>query len=155
MLLAMSFVPTSYLAFVSVELIMREVSYGWLIRYAHVNTASLLFVFVYLHVARGLYYGSYRSPRVKTWSIGVVILILLIVTAFLGYSLVFGQMSLWGATVITNLLSAIHWIGPYLVTIIWGGFSVSSATVNRFFAFHYLLPFLLAAFAALHMISLH
>jgi ubiquinol-cytochrome c reductase cytochrome b subunit len=134
---------------------MRDVNYGWLIRYLHANTASFFFIFVYLHIGRGLYYGSYKSPRVLPWSIGVIIFVLMMATAFLGYVLPYGQMSLWGATVITNLLSAIPWIGQDFVQLVWGGFSVSNATLNRFFSLHYLLPFILAALAVMHLVSLH
>jgi ubiquinol-cytochrome c reductase cytochrome b subunit len=153
--LAMHYSPNVDLAFASVEHIMRDVNYGWAIRYTHANTASFFFICVYLHIARGLYYGSYRSPRTLPWAIGVIILVVMMATAFLGYVLPYGQMSLWGATVITNLLSAIPWIGQSLVEFIWGGFSVSNATLNRFFSLHYLLPFVLAALAAVHMLSLH
>lgn len=134
---------------------MRDVNYGWALRYTHANVASFFFIFVYAHIARGLYYNSYKSPRVAPWSIGVVILVLMIGTAFLGYCLVHGQMSLWGATVITNLLSAIPWIGHDFVEFVWGGFSVGNATLNRFFSLHYLLPFVLAALAIVHMLTLH
>lgn len=153
--LAMHYSPNVDLAFASVEHIMRDVNYGWAVRYAHANTASFFFICVYLHIARGLYYGSYRSPRTLLWSIGVIIFILMMATAFLGYVLPYGQMSLWGATVITNLLSAIPWIGQSLVEFIWGGFSVSNATLNRFFSLHYLLPFVLAALVVMHLIALH
>lgn len=153
--LAMHYNPSVDLAFVSVEHIMRDVNYGWMIRYMHANVASFFFIFVYLHIARGLYYGSYRSPRTLPWAIGVIILVLMMATAFLGYVLPYGQMSLWGATVITNLLSAIPWIGQDFVQFVWGGFSVNNATLNRFFSLHYLLPFLLAALAAMHMLSIH
>nr|YP_007475005.1 apocytochrome b [Pneumocystis murina]AFR90415.1 apocytochrome b [Pneumocystis murina] len=153
--LAMHYIPSIDLAFLSVEHIMRDVNYGWLIRYLHSNTASFFFLFVYLHIARGIYYGSYRHPRTMVWSIGVLIFLLMIITAFLGYVLPFGQMSLWGATVITNLLSAIPWIGSDLVNFIWGGFSVNHATLNRFFSLHYLLPFLLAGLVIAHLIALH
>ena len=111
---------------------MRDVNYGWMIRYIHANVASFFFIFVYLHIGRGLYYGSYKSPRAITWSIGVIILILMMAIAFLGYVLPYGQMSLWGATVITNMLSAIPWIGQDFVEFVWGGFSVNNATLNRF-----------------------
>lgn len=134
-------------------MIMRDVNYGWMIRYLHANTASFFFLFVYLHIGRGLYYGVYKSPKSLPWSIGVIILILMMATAFLGYVLPWGQMSLWGATVITNLLSAIPWIGKDLVEFIWGGFSVDNATLNRFFSLHYLLPFILAALAVMHLIA--
>jgi len=153
--LAMHYSPNVDLAFASVEHIMRDVNYGWAIRYTHANTASFFFICVYLHIARGLYYGSYRAPRTLAWVIGVIILVVMMATAFLGYVLPYGQMSLWGATVITNLLSAIPWIGQSLVEFIWGGFSVSNATLNRFFSLHYLLPFVLAALAAVHLLSLH
>ena len=153
--LAMHYCPNVDLAFASVEHIMRDVNYGWAIRYVHANTASFFFLFMYFHVGRGLYYGSYKSPRVLPWSIGVVILILTMATAFLGYVLPYGQMSLWGATVITNLLSAIPWIGQDLVQFVWGGFSVSNATLNRFFSLHFLLPFILAALSAMHLLTIH
>ncbi len=153
--LAMHYNPSVLEAFNSVEHIMRDVNNGWLIRYLHSNTASAFFFLVYLHIGRGLYYGSYRAPRTLVWTIGVVILILMMATGFLGYVLPYGQMSLWGATVITNMLSAIPWIGQDLVEFIWGGFSVSNATLNRFFALHFVLPFVLAALALMHLIALH
>ncbi len=154
-ILAMHYTPNVDLAFVSVEHIMRDVNYGWMIRYIHANVASFFFIFVYLHIGRGLYYGSYRSPRVLVWSIGVIILVLMMGIAFLGYVLPYGQMSLWGATVITSMLSAIPWIGPDFVEFVWGGFSVSNATLNRFFSLHFLLPFLLSALAVMHLMALH
>ena len=154
-LLAMHYQPHVDFAFNSVEHIMRDVNNGWAVRYTHANVASFFFIFVYAHIARGLYYGSYKSPRVLLWSIGVIILIVMMATAFLGYVLPYGQMSLWGATVITNLLSAIPVFGQDLVELIWGGFSVSNATLNRFFSLHYLLPFLLAALVVAHLIALH
>jgi len=153
--LAMHYTPNVDLAFNSVEHIMRDVNNGWLIRYTHANVASFFFIFVYMHIGRGLYYSSYKSPRVLVWSIGVIILVLMMAIAFLGYVLPYGQMSLWGATVITNLLSAIPVFGVDIVELIWGGFSVSNATLNRFFSLHYLLPFLLAALAVAHLIALH
>ena len=153
--LAMHYCANVDLAFNSVEHIMRDVNNGWIIRYAHANTASFFFIFLYAHVGRGLYYGSYRSPRVLLWSVGVIILIVMMATAFLGYVLPYGQMSLWGATVITNLLSAIPIFGHDLVELIWGGFSVSNATLNRFFSLHYLMPFVLAALVIVHLIALH
>jgi ubiquinol-cytochrome c reductase cytochrome b subunit len=153
--LAMHYQAHVDFAFNSVEHIMRDVNNGWIIRYIHANVASFFFIFVYMHVGRGLYYGSYKSPRTLVWSIGVIILILMMATAFLGYVLPYGQMSLWGATVITNLLSAIPVFGQDIVELIWGGFSVSNATLNRFFSLHYLLPFLLAALALAHLIALH
>lgn len=154
-ILAMHYTPNVDLAFISVEHIMRDVNYGWMIRYLHANGASFFFIFVYLHIARGLYYGSYKSPRVLLWSIGVIILVLMMATAFLGYVLPYGQMSLWGATVITNMLSAVPWIGQDFVQFVWGGFSVNNATLNRFFSLHFLLPFLLAALAIMHLMALH
>jgi ubiquinol-cytochrome c reductase cytochrome b subunit len=153
--LAMHFSPNVLEAFNSVEHIMRDVNNGWLIRYLHSNTASAFFFLVYLHIGRGIYYGSYASPRTLTWAIGTVILILMDATAFLGYVIPYGQMSLWGATVITNLISAIPWIGQDIVEFIWGGFSVNNATINRFFALHFLLPFILAALVIMHLISFH
>ncbi|KIH86246.1 cytchrome b (mitochondrion) [Sporothrix brasiliensis 5110] len=153
--LAMHYSPSILEAFNSVEHIMRDVNNGWLVRYLHSNTASAFFFLVYLHIARGIYYGSYRSPRILTWTIGVIIFILMIGTGFLGYVLPYGQMSLWGATVITNLISAIPWIGQDIVEFIWGGFSVNNATLNRFFSLHFLLPFILAALVLMHLIALH
>ncbi len=153
--LAMHYSPNVLEAFNSIEHIMRDVNNGWLIRYLHSNTASAFFFLVYLHVGRGLYYGSYRAPRTLVWIIGDIILIAMMATGFLGYVLPYGQMSLWGATVITNLISAIPWIGQDVVEFIWGGFSVNNATLNRFFALHYLLPFVLAALVLMHLIVLH
>ena len=153
--LGMHYTPNIQEAFDSVEHIMRDVNNGWLIRYLHSNTASAFFFIVYLHIGRGLYYGSYKAPRTLTWTIGTVIFIVMIVTAFLGYVLPYGQMSLWGATVITNLMSAIPWIGQDIVEFIWGGFSVNNATLNRFFALHFVLPFVLAALVIMHLITLH
>jgi len=153
--LAMHYNPSVLEAFNSVEHIMRDVNNGWLIRYLHSNTASAFFFLVYLHIGRGLYYGSYRAPRTLVWTIGTVIFLLMMATGFLGYVLVYGQMSLWGATVITNLMSAIPWVGQDIVEFIWGGFSVNNATLNRFFALHFVLPFVLAALALMHLIALH
>jgi len=153
--LAMHYTPSISEAFDSVEHIMRDVNNGWLIRYLHSNTASAFFFLVYLHMGRGLYYGSYKAPRTLTWTIGTVIFLIMIITAFLGYVLPYGQMSLWGATVITNLMSAIPWIGQDIVEFIWGGFSVGNATLNRFFALHFVLPFVLAALVLMHLITLH
>ena len=153
--LAMHYNPSVLEAFNSVEHIMRDVNNGWLIRYLHSNTASAFFFIVYLHIGRGLYYGSYKAPRTLVWTIGTVIFILMMATAFLGYVLPYGQMSLWGATVITNLMSAIPWVGQDIVEFIWGGFSVNNATLNRFFALHFVLPFVLAALALMHLIALH
>jgi ubiquinol-cytochrome c reductase cytochrome b subunit len=153
--LAMHYNPSVLEAFNSVEHIMRDVNNGWLIRYLHSNTASFFFFLVYLHIGRGIYYGSYRAPRTLVWVLGTIIFILMIVTAFLGYVLPYGQMSLWGATVITNLMSAIPWIGQDIVEFLWGGFSVNDATLNRFFALHFVLPFVLAALVLMHLIALH
>jgi ubiquinol-cytochrome c reductase cytochrome b subunit len=153
--LAMHYNPSVLEAFNSVEHIMRDVNNGWLIRYLHSNTASAFFFIVYLHIGRGLYYGSYKAPRTLVWTIGTIIFILMIATAFLGYVLPYGQMSLWGATVITNLMSAIPWIGQDIVEFLWGGFSVNNATLNRFFSLHFVLPFVLAALALMHLIALH
>jgi len=153
--LAMHYQPHVDFAFNSVEHIMRDVNAGWILRYTHANVASFFFIFVYAHIARGLYYSSYKSPRILVWSIGVIILILMMAIAFLGYVLPYGQMSLWGATVITNLLSAVPFFGQDLVELIWGGFSVSNATLNRFFSLHFLLPFLLAALVVAHLMALH
>jgi ubiquinol-cytochrome c reductase cytochrome b subunit len=153
--LAMHYNPSVLEAFNSVEHIMRDVNNGWLIRYLHSNTASFFFFLVYLHIGRGLYYGSYKAPRTLVWTIGTIIFILMMGTGFLGYVLVYGQMSLWGATVITNLMSAIPWVGQDVVEFIWGGFSVNNATLNRFFALHFVLPFVLAALALMHLIALH
>jgi len=153
--LAMHYSPNVLEAFNSIEHIMRDVNNGWLIRYLHSNTASAFFFLVYLHIGRGMYYASYRAPRTLVWAIGTVIFILMMGTAFLGYVLPYGQMSLWGATVITNLISAIPWIGQDIVEFIWGGFSVNNATLNRFFALHYLLPFILVALVLMHLIALH
>jgi ubiquinol-cytochrome c reductase cytochrome b subunit len=153
--LAMHYNPSVLEAFNSIEHIMRDVNNGWLIRYLHSNTASAFFFLVYLHIGRGLYYGSYKNPRTLVWTIGTIIFILMMATAFLGYVLPYGQMSLWGATVITNLMSAIPWLGQDIVEFIWGGFSVNNATLNRFFALHFVLPFILAALALMHLIALH
>ncbi len=153
--LAMHYNPSVSEAFNSIEHIMRDVNNGWLVRYLHSNTASAFFFLVYLHIGRGIYYGSYRSPRTLVWAVGTVILILMMATAFLGYVLPYGQMSLWGATVITNLISAIPWIGQDIVEFIWGGFSVNNATLNRFFALHFVLPFILVALVLMHLIALH
>ena len=153
--LAMHYSPNIMEAFNSIEHIMRDVNNGWLIRYLHSNTASAFFFLVYLHIGRGIYYGSYRSPRTLVWIIGTIILIAMMGTGFLGYVLPYGQMSLWGATVITNLISAIPWIGQDIVEFIWGGFSVNNATLNRFFALHFVLPFILIALVLMHLIALH
>jgi ubiquinol-cytochrome c reductase cytochrome b subunit len=134
---------------------MRDVSSGWALRYAHANGAAFFFILIYAHMARGIYYGSYKSPRVAVWIIGVIIFLLLIITGFMGYVLPMGQMSLWGATVITNLMSAIPYIGQDVVEFIWGGPSVGNPTLQRFFALHYLLPFVLAALTIMHFIAFH
>lgn len=153
--LAMYYVPDASLAFASVEHIMRDVNFGWLIRYLHLNGASFFFFVVYLHMARGFFYGSYASPREWLWIIGVVIYLLMILTAFLGYVLPWGQMSFWAATVITNFATAIPFIGTDLVQLIWGGFSVDNPTLNRFFSLHYLLPFVILGLVILHLLFLH
>jgi ubiquinol-cytochrome c reductase cytochrome b/c1 subunit len=153
--LAMNYQPNTELAFASVQHIMRDVSYGWLIRYVHQNGASMFFIVTYTHIFRSLYYGSYKAPRELLWMLGVVILLLMMATAFMGYVLPWGQMSYWGATVITNLFSVIPWIGPKIVTLLWGGFSVDQPTLNRFFALHYLLPFVMVGVIFLHVAALH
>nr|AHC28174.1 cytochrome b [Pseudoperonospora cubensis] len=153
--LAMHYNPSVAEAFNSIEHIMRDVNNGWLVRYLHSNTASAFFFLVYLHIGRGIYYGSYRAPRTLAWVIGTIIFIVMVVTAFLGYVLPYGQMSLWAATVITNLISAVPWIGQDIVEFIWGGFSVNNATLNRFFALHFVLPFVLAALVIMHLIAVH
>jgi ubiquinol-cytochrome c reductase cytochrome b subunit len=153
--LAMHYTPHVDHAFESVERIMRDVNYGWLIRYIHMNGASMFFIVVYIHIFRGLYYGSYKAPRELLWMIGVVILLLMMATAFMGYVLPWGQMSYWGATVITNLFSAIPFVGDSIVTWLWGGFSVDNPTLNRFFSLHYLLPFIIVAMVVLHLWALH
>nr|AFK84308.1 cytochrome b [Eleutheronema tetradactylum] len=151
--LAMHYTPNIASAFDSVAHICRDVNFGWLIRNMHANGASFFFVCIYFHIGRGLYYGSYLYK--ETWNIGVVLLLLTMMTAFVGYVLPWGQMSFWGATVITNLLSAVPYIGDSLVQWIWGGFSVDNATLNRFFAFHFLFPFVIAAVTLLHVLFLH
>ncbi|HVT24396.1 MAG TPA: cytochrome b N-terminal domain-containing protein [Rhizomicrobium sp.] len=157
--LAMHYVANDKLAFDSVENIMRDVNYGWLLRYAHANGASMFFLAVYVHIFRGLYYGSYKAPREVLWILGVIIYVLMIATAFLGYVLPWGQMSFWAATVITNLFSSIDQIIPHLGTAIstwlWGGFAVGDPTLNRFFSLHYLLPFVIFAVVGLHIWALH
>jgi ubiquinol-cytochrome c reductase cytochrome b subunit len=153
--LAMHYTPHTDYAFQSVERIMRDVNYGWLIRYIHMNGASLFFLVVYIHIFRGMYYGSYKYPRELLWILGVVILLLLMATAFMGYVLPWGQMSFWGATVITNLFSAIPLVGEPIVTWMWGGFSVDNPTLNRFFSLHYLLPFVIVGVVILHIWALH
>lgn len=153
--LAMHYVPNTQMAFNSVEHIMRDVRYGWLIRYIHAVGASMFFVAVYTHIARGLYYGSYKAPREILWWIGIIIFLLMMATAFMGYVLPWGQMSFWGATVITNLFSAIPVVGESIVNWLWGGFSVDNPTLNRFFALHFLMPFIIVAVVMLHLVSLH
>nr|YP_011017734.1 apocytochrome b [Heterosiphonia pulchra]WQF69557.1 apocytochrome b [Heterosiphonia pulchra] len=153
--LAMHYTPHIDLAFISVEHIMRDVNFGWLLRYIHANGASMFFIVIYIHIFRGLYFGSYIKPKQWTWVIGIIIFLLMIITAFIGYVLPWGQMSLWGATVITNLVSAIPKIGNYIVTWLWGGFSVDNATLNRFFSLHYLLPFIIIGASVIHIILLH
>ena len=153
--LAMHYTPHVDYAFLSVEHIMRDVNYGWLLRYMHANGASMFLGAAYIHMGRGLYYGSYKSPRGFLWGIGVVIFLLMMGTAFIGYVLPWGQMSFWGATVITNLVSAVPVVGVSIVEWLWGGFSVDNATLNRFFSLHYLLPFAIAAGVILHIAELH
>ncbi len=153
--LAMHYVPSADLAFNSVEKIMRDVNYGWLIRYLHANGASMFFLAVYIHMFRGLYYGSYKAPREVLWILGMLIYVLMMATAFFGYVLPWGQMSFWGATVITSLFSAIPYVGDAITTWLWGGFAVGDATLNRFFSLHYLLPFAIAAVVGLHVWALH
>jgi quinol-cytochrome oxidoreductase complex cytochrome b subunit len=153
--LAMHYTPNIDLAFLSVEHIMRDVNYGWLLRYTHANGASMFFISMYIHMLRGLYYGSYVTPREFVWVIGVVIFLITILTAFLGYVLPWGQMSFWGATVITSLASVVPFIGDSILTFLWGGFSVDNPTLNRFFSLHYLFPFLIAGLAILHLGSVH
>ncbi len=153
--LAMHYTPHVDLAFSSVEHIMRDVNNGWLIRYIHANGASMFFIVVYCHIFRGLYYGSFMHPRQHLWCSGVTIFLLMMATAFMGYVLPWGQMSFWGATVITNLFSAIPVVGKSIVEWLWGGFSVGNATLNRFFSLHYLLPFLIAGMTLIHLALLH
>jgi len=153
--LAMQYTPHVNYAFDSVERIMRDVNYGWLMRYLHMNGASFFFILVYIHLFRGLFYGSYKAPRELLWMLGVVILLLMMATAFMGYVLPWGQMSFWGATVITNLFSAIPGVGQDIVTWLWGGFAVDNPTLNRFYSLHYLLPFIIVAVVGLHLIALH
>jgi quinol-cytochrome oxidoreductase complex cytochrome b subunit len=153
--LAMHYTPNAELAFKSVEHIMRDVNYGWLLRYAHANGASMFFAVVYIHIFRGLYYGSYKTPRELLWMLGVVILLVMMATAFMGYVLPWGQMSYWAATVITNLFSAIPLVGEGIVTWLWGGFTVGNPTLQRFYSLHYLLPFVIVAVVMLHLLALH
>jgi quinol-cytochrome oxidoreductase complex cytochrome b subunit len=153
--LAMHYTPHAAMAFDSVEHIMRDVNYGWLLRYMHANGASMFFVVVFIHIFRGLYYGSYKFPREILWWLGIIILLLMMATAFMGYVLPWGQMSFWGATVITNLFSAFPVVGDYIVTLLWGGFAVDNPTLNRFFSLHYLLPFVIVGVVILHIWALH
>jgi ubiquinol-cytochrome c reductase cytochrome b subunit len=153
--LAMHYTPQISLAFFSVEHIMRDVNYGWLLRYLHANGASFFFIVVYIHLARGLYYYSYKYPHANLWRVGVLIFILMMATAFMGYVLPWGQMSFWGATVITNLFTAIPFVGESIAYWLWGGFSVDNATLNRFFSLHYLLPFVITGLILLHLTLLH
>ncbi len=153
--LAMYYTPSADHAFLSVERIMRDVNWGWLIRYIHMNGASMFFIVVYVHICRGKYYGSYKKPRELLWILGVVILLLMMATAFMGYVLPWGQMSFWGATVITNLFSALPVVGKSIVVWLWGGFSVDNPTLNRFFALHFLMPFVIFAVVFLHVAALH
>nr|QCT05412.1 cytochrome b [Eliurus minor]QCT05415.1 cytochrome b [Eliurus minor]QCT05417.1 cytochrome b [Eliurus minor]QCT05421.1 cytochrome b [Eliurus minor]QCT05422.1 cytochrome b [Eliurus minor] len=151
--LAMHYTSDTTTAFSSVTHICRDVNYGWLIRYLHANGASMFFICLFIHVGRGMYYGSYMS--IETWNMGIILLFAVMATAFMGYVLPWGQMSFWGATVITNLLSAIPYIGTTLVEWIWGGFSVDKATLTRFFAFHFILPFIIVALVMVHLLFLH
>ena len=153
--LAMQYTPHVDHAFDSVERIMRDVNYGWLLRYMHMNGASFFFAVVYIHMFRGLYYGSYKKPRELLWIIGVVIFFVMIMTAFTGYVLPWGQMSYWAATVMTNLFSAIPLVGETVVNFIWGGHSVDNPTLNRLYALHYLFPFVIVGIVMVHIIALH
>ena len=155
LLLSMHYVAHVDLAFDSIEHIMRDVNYGWLIRYIHSVGASMFFLIVYIHMARGLYYGSYKSPREVLWWLGIIIFLLMIASAFLGYTLPWGQMSFWGATVITNLFSAFPLVGDSIVTWLWGGFSVDNPTLNRFYSLHFLIPFIIVGVVFLHIVALH
>jgi quinol-cytochrome oxidoreductase complex cytochrome b subunit len=152
--LAMHYVPNTKHAFDSVEHIMRDVNYGWLIRYIHAVGASMFFVALYAHMIRSLYYGSYKPPREILWWVGIIIFLLTMATAFMGYVLPWGQMSFWGATVITNLFSAIPFVGESIVQWLWGGFSVDNPTLNRFFVLHFLMPFLIVGIVLLHLVAL-
>ena len=154
-ILGMHYVAHADLAFESVEHIMRDVNYGWLIRYVHANGASMFFLAVYIHIFRALYYGSYKSPREVIWIIGMIIYFLMMATAFMGYVLPWGQMSFWGATVITNLFSAVPFIGESITNWLWGGYAVDNPTLTRLFSLHYLLPFLILGLVILHIWALH
>ena len=153
--LAMHYTPHINFAFLSIEHIMRDVNFGWLLRYLHANGASFYFIVVYLHIARGLYYSSYIFPYANLWRIGVLIFIIMMATAFMGYVLPWGQMSFWGATVITNSFTAFPLVGESIAYWLWGGFSVDNATLNRFFSLHYLLPFIIVGLVLLHLALLH
>ena len=153
--LVMNYSSHTSLAFDSVERIMRDVNYGWLIRYLHMNGASMFFIVVYIHIFRNFYYGSYKSPREVLWWIGILIYLAMMATGFLGYVLPWGQMSFWGATVITNLFSAFPIVGEHIVTLLWGGFAVDNPTLNRFFSLHYLLPFVIVGLVVVHVWALH
>jgi ubiquinol-cytochrome c reductase cytochrome b/c1 subunit len=153
--LAMHYTPHADMAFRSVESIVRDVNYGWLLRNMHASGASMFFLAVYIHMFRGLYYGSYKEPREILWILGVIIYLLMMATGFMGYVLPWGQMSFWGATVITNLFSAVPYFGESIVTLLWGGYSVGNPTLNRFFSLHYLLPFVIAGVVVLHVWALH
>jgi ubiquinol-cytochrome c reductase cytochrome b/c1 subunit len=153
--LAMHYTPHVDFAFNSVEGIMRDVNYGWLLRYLHANGASMFFLAVYIHMFRGMYYGSYKDPREVLWILGVILYLLMMATGFMGYVLPWGQMSFWAATVITNLFSAIPLVGEPIVTWLWGGYSVGNPTLNRFYSLHYLLPFVIAGVVVLHVWALH
>ena len=151
----MHYVPNATMAFASVEHIMRDVNYGWLIRYLHTNGASFFFFAVYMHIFRGIYYGSYKAPREVLWILGVIIYLLMMATAFMGYVLPWGMMSFAGATVITNLFTAIPLVGTSVAHWLWGGYAVGDPTLNRFFSLHYLLPFMIVGVVVLHVWALH
>src|SRR5438105_7121377 len=153
--LPMHCTPHVDFAFNSVEHIMRDVNYGWLLRYLHSNGASMFFLAAYIHAFRGMYYGSYKEPREVLWILGVILLLLMIMTGFMGYVLPWGQMSFWAATVITNLFSAIPVVGESIVTWLWGGYAVGNPTLNRFYSLHYLLPFVIVAVVGLHLLAFH
>ncbi|MEX1148241.1 MAG: cytochrome b/b6, partial [Sphingomonadales bacterium] len=154
-ILAMHYTPHASMAFDSVEHIMRDVNYGWLLRYLHANGAHMFFLVVYIHMFRGMFYGSYKSPRETLWFLGLIIYLLMMATGFMGYVLPWGQMSFWGATVITNLFSVVPFVGEDIVALLWGGFSVDNPTLKRFFSLHYLLPFVIAGVVILHIWALH
>ena len=155
LVLAMHYIAHADMAFSSVEHIMRDVNYGWLLRYVHANGASMFFLAVYIHIFRSLFYGSYKSPREIIWILGIIIYLLMMAAAFMGYVLPWGQMSFWGATVITNLFSAIPLVGESITTWLWGGYSVDNPTLTRFFTLHYLIPFLILGLVVLHIWALH